>query len=230
MRNLNPTIFSITMLLASLALSSCRPIQPLDPAAGQTQPVETVTGNTNAPAQGVPQAVRDLEGTYAGSWTLYGIDEEGAAVELAAWTDTITAENAQMDGEQAFVLTTTEMLFEGSGAPPMTFSGREGYLLLPDGSLGDYFTETFGQMSKSTRLGENVWISVSPASAEDLASYRLPDGSSGQHVLVKVVSSEAGTEIHRITRITTVKWTDQAGQERSTQFVSLQGFHERQAE
>jgi hypothetical protein len=77
-------------------------------------------------------------------------------------------------------------------------------------------------------LGENVWISVTPASAEDLASYRLPNDSSGQHVLVKVVTSEEGIEIHRITRVTTVTWTDQAGQERSTQFVSLQGFHQRQ--
>ena len=42
----------------------------------------------------------------------------------------------------------------------------------------------------------------------------------------KVVTSEEGVEIHRITRVTTVNWTDQAGQERSTQFVSLQGFHQ----
>ena len=101
---------------------------------------------------------------------------------------------------------------------------------MPDGSLGDYFVETFGQVTKSTELGDNVWISVTPASAEDLASYLLPNDSSGQHVLVKVVASEEGVEIHRITRVTTVTWTDQAGQDRSIQFVSIQGFHKRQSE
>jgi hypothetical protein len=45
-----------------------------------------------------------------------------------------------------------------------------------------------------------------------------------------VVTSEEGIEIHRITRVTIVTWTDQAGQDRSIQFVSIQGFHKRQSE
>jgi hypothetical protein len=228
---LNRYVFGIVLLLASLFLSSCQPIQPVDPAASsEVQAGETVTGNSNGSPQAVPQAVRDLEGTYAGSWTLFGIDEASNVVKLASWTDIIKAENAQMDDEQAYVLTTSEMVFDGSDAPPVQFTGKEGYFLTPDGSLGDYFIETFGQISKSTQLGENVWISVTPASADDLASYRLPNDSSGQHVLVKVVTSEEGSEIHRISRVTTVTWTDQAGQDRSIQFVSLQGFHKRQSE
>lgn len=231
MRSLNRSIFGIMILLVSLFLSSCQPIQALDPAAAsQIQPVETVTVNNNGSSQVVPKAVRDLEGTYVGSWTLFGIDEEGKVVKLASWADTIKAENPQMDDGQAYVLTTSEMVFDGSDAPPVKFTGKEGYFLRPDGTLGDYFIETFGQISKSTQLGENVWISVTPASAEDLASYRLPNDSSGQHVLVKVVTSEEGVEIHRITRVTTVTWTDQAGQDRSVQFVSIQGFHKRQSE
>ena len=230
MKNLNRYIFGI-MMLGSLFLAACQPIQALEPAASsQTQPIETVTGNNNGSSQVVPKAVRDLEGTYVGSWTLFGINEEGQVVKLASWTDTIKAENPQMDAEQAYVLTTTEMVFDGSDAPPVQFTGKEGYFLMPDGSLGDYFIETFGQISKSTQLGENVWISATPVSAEELASYRLPNDSSGQHVLVKVVTSEERIEIHRITRVTTVTWTDQAGQERSIQFLSLQGFHQRQSE
>ena len=207
------SIFGTLILSASLCLSACQPIQAPDPAA-----------------QVVPQAVRDLAGTYAGGWTLFGLDEASQVVELASWTDTIQAENPQMDAEQAYVLTTSEMVFDGSNAPPVQFTGKEGYFLLPDGSLGDYFVETFGQVSKSTQVGDNVWVSVAPASPEDLASYRLPADASGRHVLVKVVTSEDGREIHRITRVTTVTWTDPAGQERSTQFVSIQGFHQRQAE
>ncbi len=201
---------ALPVLLLALLLSACQPIQRV-PAA-----------------HGVPQAVRDLAGTYAGSWTLFGIDEAGEAVKLMSWTDTIQAENPQLDGEQAYVLTTGEMVFDNPNIPPLKIAGKEGYFLLPNGSLGDHFVETNGQVSKSTQLGENVWISVTPASAQDLASYGLPNVSSGQHVMNKVVTSEAGVETHRITRITTVTWTDEAGQERSTQFVSLQGFHQRQ--
>jgi hypothetical protein len=221
---------TISVLLLALLLSACQPVQP-DPAAlSQIQPTETVTDQNNGSSHVVPQAVRDLEGTYAGSWTLFGIDEAGQVVKLVSWTDTIQAEHPQLDGEQAYVLTTGEMVFDGGNIPPMKIAGREGYFLLPDGTLGDYFVETNGQVSKSHQLGENVWISVTPASSQDLASYRLPNVSSGQHILNKVVTGEEGVEIHRITRVTTVNWIDQAGQERSTQFVSLQGFHRRQAE
>jgi hypothetical protein len=221
---------TISVLLLALVLSACQPIPP-DPAAlSQIQPTETVTDQNNGSSHVVPQAVRDLEGNYVGSWTVFGIDEEGQVVKLVSWTDTIQAENPQIVGEQAYVLTAGEMVFDSGNIPPMKIAGREGYFLLPDGSLGDYFVETNGQVSKSNQLSENVWISVTPASSPDLASYRLPNVSSGQHILNKVVTSEEGVEIHRITRVTTVNWTDQAGQERSTQFVSLQGFHQRQAE
>lgn len=219
---------TMAVLLPVLLLSACQPVQPDPAAAGQFQPAETVTGQNNGSAHGVPQAVRDLAGSYAGAWTVFGIDEGGQVVELVSWTDTIQAENPQLDGEQAYVLTTGEMVFDNSNIPPMKITGKEGYFLLPDGSLGDYFVETNGQVSKSTQLGENVWITVTPASSQDLSSYRLPNVASGQHILNKVVTSEGGVETHRITRVTTVTWTDQAGQERATQFVSLQGFHQRQ--
>ena len=219
------------ILLASLFLSACQPIQAPDPAASsQSQPIETITGNNNGSSQVVPKAVRDLEGTYVGSWTLFGIDEESKVVELASWTDTIKAENPQMDDEQAYVLTTSEMVFDGSDAPPVTFTGREGYYLMPDGSLGDYFVETFGQVTKSTELGDNVWISVTPASAEDLASYLFRMIPLVSMSLLRWLPAKKGVEIHRITRVTTVTWTDQAGQDRSIQFVSIQGFHKRQSE
>jgi hypothetical protein len=228
-RNVNRYGFGIVMLVVALLLASCQPIQPIDPAASsQLQTSAADPGNANGSSQEVPQEVRDLEGTYVGAWTLFGLDEERNVIPLASWTDTIWAENAQVDGEQAYVLTTSEMVFEGSGAPPMTFTGREGYFLMPDGSLGDYFVETFGQVSTSTQVDENVWISVTPVSADDLTSYRLPNDSSGQHVLVKVVTREEAVEIHRITRVTTVRWLDSSGQDRSSQFVSLAGFHQRQ--
>jgi hypothetical protein len=219
---------AIPVLLLALLLSACQPIQRDSAGSSQVQPTETVTDQNSGSSQVVPQAVRDLAGTYAGSWTLFGIDEEGQVVTFMSWTDTIQAEDPQVDGDQAYVLTAGEMVFDNSNIPPIQIAGKEGYFLLEDGTLGDYFVETNGQVSKSHHLGEDVWVSVTPASSQDLASYRLPHGASGQHITNKVVTSEAGVEVHRITRVTTVNWTDQAGQERSIQFVSLQGFHQRQ--
>ncbi len=221
---------TIAVLLLALLVTACRPVQPDPAAVNQIQPAGAAADQAGGSSPVVPQAVRDLTGSYVGSWTLFGIDEAGQVFKLVSWTDTIQAENPQIDGEQAYVLTTGEMVFEGNNIPPMNIAGKEGYFLLPDGTLGDYFVETNGQVSKSTRVSDDVWISVTPASPQDLASYRLPNVVSGQHILNKVVTSEDGAEIHRIIRVTTVTWTDDAGQERSTQFVSLQGVHRRQAE
>lgn len=55
----------------------------------------------------------------------------------------------------------------------------------------------------------------------------FPQGSTGKHVLVKVVTREGHEEAHRITRITTVYWTDKAGEKQWKQFISLQGVHKR---
>jgi hypothetical protein len=55
----------------------------------------------------------------------------------------------------------------------------------------------------------------------------FPKGATGRHVVVKVVTNEAGSETHRISRVTIVSWRDDAGKERVLQFVSLQGFHKK---
>lgn len=213
MKKVNRYVFSIMMLLVSLPLSACQ--------------FKLVTDQKH---DVVPQAVRDMAGTYVGLWTMFGLDEEGQVVKLVSWTDTVQAANPRIDGNRAFILATDQMVFEDNNIPPMEVSWQEGYFLKPNGSLGDQFTETNGQITRMIQLSENVFTSASPASSQELASYRLPNISSGQHIMNKVVTRDEGLETHRITRVTTVNWTDSAGQDRSTQFVSLQGFHQRQAE
>ena len=209
MKTLNRHIVSIMMLLVLLSLAACQSM--------------LVT------AQEMPQAVRDMVGTYVGSWDMFGIDAEGQVVKYASWTDTVTAENPQIDGDRAYVHATDEMVFEDSNIPPMTVTWKEGYFLNPDGSLGDQFIESFGQTTRMIQLSENVWTSATPAHAEELTSLGFPNAS-GQHVATKVVTNEAGVETHRVTRVTTVHWTDHAEQDRWIQFVSLKGVHQRQSE
>ena len=177
----------------------------------------------------VPKEVRDLKGTYTGSWTNFGIDDKGQVIPRSTWTDTLEADQPQVEGERAFVITAGEMVFAGAKIPPLKVRGREGYFLKKGGGLGDYFIETFGQVYRMHKIGDNVWTYAAPADPRELAALGFANVATAQHVLVKVVNREQGTETHRITRVTTVNWKDKEGKERWLQYVSLQGFHKRAA-
>lgn len=181
----------------------------------------------NKPAP-IPKEVGDVIGTYTGFWTSYGLDATGQVVKQAAWTDTLVAADPVVEKTRAFVTTNTEMTFEGGRIPPMKVPGREGYVINGDGSLGDYFIETFGQTYKMQKLGDNVSAYTIPATAQELARLGGANAQSAQHVLIKVVTTEQGVETHNISRVTTVRWKDAGGKERATQFVSLQGYHRKQ--
>jgi hypothetical protein len=175
------------------------------------------------------EQVRNLVGTYSGSWTMFGIDEKGVVIKRMTWTDTMKAEKPESKGDRAYVSTTDEMTFDDGKIPPFKVQGKEGYFLGKDGTLGDYFIETAGQTNRMVKVGDNVWCYTAPVAAQELGRLGFPDNASGQHVLVKVVSNDQKIETHRISRLTTVKWKDTQGKERWLQFVSLQGFHKRES-
>lgn len=179
-------------------------------------------------AEQVPAEVRVLEGSYSGSWTMFGIDRSGQVVKRMSWADTMNASGARVDGGRAYVTTVDEMRFEGVNAPPVRVEGKEGYLLNREGAPGDYFIEAGGEVHRMVRVGEGVWSYTARAGAEELARLGFPAGASGQHALVKVITSEQGVETHRISRLSTVSWKDADGKEQWLQFVSLQGFHRRE--
>jgi hypothetical protein len=176
----------------------------------------------------IPKEVKDVAGTYTGSWTVYGLDASGQVIKQAAWTDTLKAENPVVEKNRAFVTTNDEMIFEGGRIPPMKVAGKEGYLLNSDGSLGEYFIETYGQIYKMQKLGENVFAYTVPAAPQELARLGAANVLSAQHTLVKVVTFEQGLETHDISRLTTLRWKEASGKERTTQFISLQGRHQKQ--
>ena len=159
---------------------------------------------------------------------MFGLGAGGQVVQKMAWTDTVTASGSEVAGGKAFVKTTTIMTFKGGHIPPYTLQGREGYILKPDGSLGTYFIETFGQTKEMARVGSNVWSYSSQADAAELGRLGFPATATAQHVLVKVVTTEEGQETHRIDRLTHVKWTSATGKVKKLSFVSLKGVHKRQ--
>jgi hypothetical protein len=176
----------------------------------------------------IPQEVHDVVGTYTGSWTSYALDAAGQVIKQAAWTDVMKAEDPVAEHGEAYVTTTDEMTFEGGQIPPMEVSGREGYTLNADGSLGQYFIETYGQTFEMQNLSENVLAYTLSATPQELESLGAVKVVSAQHVLVKVIAFEHGVEAHNISRLTTAEWQDSDDKTHTTQFISLQGQHRRQ--
>lgn len=202
---------TLNILLASVVFAFCCLASPL---SAQSKLVP-------------PKAVSDITGTYIGSWTSYGLDANGQVIKQAAWTDTMKAENPVVNQDRAYVTTIDEMTFEGGKIPPMKIPGKEGYLLNRDSTLGEYFIEAFGQTYKMQKLGENVFAYTVAAAPTELARLGVLNAQSAQHVMVKVITFEQGIETHNISRVTTVRWKDASGKQRTTQFVSLQGIHQR---
>ena len=187
------------------------------------------TGRAADTTSEVPKEVKALVGTYSGSWKSFGIDAQGQVVQVGAWTDSMKAEKPVREAERAWVSTEDVMVFEGRTGAPFKVPGKEGYRLKPDGTLGEYFIETFGQTYRMQKLAEGIWTYATDASGQELSQMGFPRGAAGRHVVVKVVTNEAGVETHRISRVTTVSWRDKEGKERWLQFVSLQGYHKRDA-
>ena len=111
-------------------------------------------GPIQAPA--VPKEVRDLEGNYTGTWTMYGIDQKGEVVKRASWTDTLKATGATVKGDRAFVTWSCEQVFDG-GRPPRKSEGKEGFFIKKDGAVGESYLETFGQTTRLTKLSPTSW-------------------------------------------------------------------------
>ena len=61
---------------------------------------------------------------------------------------------------------------------------------------------------------------------EQQPAHALGDVPAGERRTGNIAN--VGVETHRVSRVTTVSWKDKDGAERTTQFVSLQGYHKRQ--
>jgi len=175
----------------------------------------------------VPKEVRALEGSFVGAWTMYGINDKADVIKRFTWTDTINSTGVEVKNDRAYIKWVNEQTFEGRPGPPRKTEGKEGYFLNKDGTLGDYFIEMFGMATRMRQLSDTAWTYATPAFPQELTVLGFPKTASGQHVVVKVVTKENNLESHRISRVSTVRWKDKEGKDRVTQFVSMQGYHQR---
>lgn len=186
-----------------------------------------LSGSSHRQSQMVPEELQSLVGSYCGEWSAYGIDGSGHVIKATSWTDTITLSDPVVEVNRAYAVTEDKMYFEGGHIPPMTVSGIEGFFINENGSLGDHFFAMYGQVYRMNQLNDNTWVYTMPGSPQELVNFGFTDIISAQHVVIKVVSNENGTETHRISRITTVNWRDSNGDEKWIHYNSLEGYHRR---
>lgn len=175
----------------------------------------------------VPKEVKSLVGVYKGAWSMFGPNEGGEIVKKMSWTDTIKASNPVVKDGKAYVTIIDTMNFEG-GIPAQKMSGTEGYFLNKDGSLGDYFFELNGKISRMKKLEDNIWVYTIPSDQMEMRMLGFSNIVTSKHVMIKVVTWENGVETHRVSRVSTVIWKDKKGHKQRKQYISLQGMHKRQ--
>lgn len=175
----------------------------------------------------IPKEVQAILGSFQGEWTSFALNDKGEVVKKASWTDTVKAESPTFSPDRVSVATTDEMTFEGGKIPPMKIQAKEGYLLNADGTLGDYFIETFGQTYRLQKLNAAARVYAAIATPREFPMLGAVNIVSAQHALIKVITYEDAGETHNISRITTIEWKDSAGKMHTTQFLSLQGKHRR---
>jgi len=173
----------------------------------------------------LPNEVHNLVATAKGHWTTYGLNPEGEVAKRFEYPDELTTKDLKVETGRAFVTYTAKMHFPGQDQP-FIMEGKEGYYLSEDGTLGDYFTEQFGQITRYKRLSEGVWVASTKAFPQELEQFGFSNVIEGTHVMIKVIANAQSAETHRISRVTTVHWKDAVGKERWIQFTSLQGQHE----
>lgn len=180
--------------------------------------------------QAEPMAAKlaSIAGTYEGEWTLFGVDAEGAARVVAHWADTVTLSfEPTVEPDRAY-LTVHDTLTFGADAPPRTMTFKEGFLVGEGGTVGDRFFEIPGSPPVVEKeIAPGVYTFAQDEAGPDLASLGFTNAQTGRHVTVKVVSRDGDIEIEDISRVTTVRWRDASGTDRTTQMVTMKGFHRR---
>jgi hypothetical protein len=189
----------------------------------QEQPPEPAAP---APADSIPPELADLVGTWRGEWNLFGLDERGRVVPRASWTDRLIAQDPAVAAGRASVRTLDELTFAGLGGKRQV-QGTEGFLLDGKGRPGAPFFTTGERETKPVQLADDVSTWCDPIDSAELQSLGLPAEATGTHVTVKVATRENGHVVHRLTRVTTVRWKDAELNDHVVQFTSLQGYHRR---
>jgi hypothetical protein len=168
----------------------------------------------------------NLVGTFAGAWTLWGLDAADAQVERSAWTDSATGSDPRIDGDRALV-DISNVMDGGTWTQEMEFF--EGVYIEEDGSMGSYFFEIDSVVTLLTESSPGVWEYDSPIISSDystMVNVTADNLVTGSKHSTKVISFPGGVEHHQITGTMHVEYDAGAGLQ-VVDFVNLDGYHDR---
>lgn len=180
----------------------------------------------NLGAQDVKQEMEKLNGVFAGEWTSYKKGITGEIVVANSWKDTLITEEPIKDETTVHVKVKCSYTFDNPNIPDYYLEFREGFYYEGE-EIKDRFFSSGGSIIKFVQIDENTFMYNQPVHKNEFSQMRFLSGLDGTHSIIKVISDEEGQEFHRITRITTLRYLDENDKIRSTQFVSLKGYHKR---
>jgi len=175
--------------------------------------------------QSAKEAITKLAGNYSGEWTSYMMSKEGEIVKAISWIDTLKCGEPIINDTSAYVDVFGSMVFDNPQVPPYKMVFQEGYKL-KKGKVGAHFFTIMGVEQLEQQVDENTYVISKALSPFELKQMGFESALEATTTTTKVTMEIDGTEYHKITGISTVKWKE-GSEIQIKQFVSLEGFHKK---
>ena len=176
-------------------------------------------------AQSAKEAITKLAGNYSGEWTSYMMSKEGEIIKAISWVDTLKCGEPIITDTAAYVDVFSSMVFDNPQVPPYKMAFQEGYKL-KKGKVGAHYFTLMGVEQQEQKIDENTYVISKALSPFELKQMGFGSALEATTTTTKVIMEIDGTEYHKITGISTVKWKE-GSEIKLKQFVSLEGFHKK---
>lgn len=176
-------------------------------------------------AQSIEKEIQTFTGQFAGEWTAYKMNSSGEIIKSMSWKDTLTTSDPIINDTLAFVNIKSIMTFDNPNIPPYKLDFKEGFKI-KNGIILFHFFTVMGTEAIETKVDNGTYVISQPVSTFELNQMGFKNVVEAKNTTVKVILMVNGTEVHKISRITTIMWKENE-QIWTKQFLSLEGFHKR---
>ena len=180
---------------------------------------------TNVYGQTIESEINKLTGVYVGEWTTYKLNEKGEIVIANSWIDTLQASSPIINDTLAYVNINSIMHFENPHIPPYKMQFKEGYKISNNEILYHFFN-IMGAEFKEHSINKHTYVISQQISPFELNQFGIESATEATNTTIKEIINFKGEEIHKISRISTIVWTENS-EEKNIQFVSLKGYHKK---
>ena len=176
-------------------------------------------------SQTIESELNKLIGVFVGEWTTYKLNGKGEIVIVNSWKDTLHTNSPIINDSLAYVNVNSIMHFENEDIPPYKMQFKEGYKI-SDNEILCHFFNIMGTEFIEHNINNHTYVISQQISPFELNQFGIKNASEATNTTVKEIINVNGEEIHKISRISTIVWTENS-EEKNIQFVSLKGFHKR---